>query len=627
MKFNQYNGAFMFVLMLVMAIVSVSAVGTNDVVLSTPADGAWTNTTNYTTGFTFTWTDYGDALYATANCSLYVSNVTDFLPTLITSTYLQSSVLASRGVETTLYMDTDAFLSNGTTQYWSVKCFNTSSTDGRGTTGWTPTAYTLNQDVAIPQWVVLGTSFTNNTWSTTGAVRFEVNLTDSGYDNGGDYTISIVNNSDATQTFGSATTTNNTAVNVTATLTTGNTTMELKFCDPAGNCNSTTSDYLIKVDSTDPVVTFTSPTIATGGNTSNTYVYVNFTVTELNNDTVTLTFDGTDYVVEGANLTGTAPALNGFFNVSGLSATRNAQYNVTVNDSAGNEITTTTRTVSIDTAGTALTTIYNWTVVDSVASYRVLVTDTTPYTCTAKIYDSGDVLRTTDTGSWGTIGATTNCTGTFIATDIITDGEFTVQYTVTDEVGNSATSNKTGIMTSLYAGWNLITWGDENTTALNVCNTIESCTSVSWFNNTASTYTTYSTSTPSVNNDTQITEGDAVYVYVSSDDYLIVNDYMPEYDISTENITLKANAWNTIGLFYNTTVNTTLYAANVSGAGAITWGSWIDVDAGTYYTCSKSLSLCTGTTNTPVEIVLPRGRAMWVLTDGAMVINRSTLSG
>ena len=205
---HRYNMMMIILLVFASIMVSVSAVGTNDVVLSTPADGAWTNTTNYTTGFTFTWTDYGDALYATANCSLYVSNVTDFLPTLITSTYLQSSVLASRGVETTLYMDTDAFLSNGTTQYWSVKCFNTSSTDGRGTTGWTPTAYTLNQDVTVPQWVILGTSFTNNTWSTTGAVRFEVNLTDSGYDNGGDYTISIVNNSDATQTFGSATTTN-----------------------------------------------------------------------------------------------------------------------------------------------------------------------------------------------------------------------------------------------------------------------------------------------------------------------------------------------------------------------------------------------------------------------------------
>ena len=624
---NRYSMMMIILLVFASIMVSVSAIGNNDVVLSTPTDGLWTNSTNYTTGFNFSWTDGGDANYATANCSLYVSNVTDFLPTLISSTYLQSSILASRGVTTTLYMDSDAFLSNGTAQYWSVKCFNTSSTDGRGTTGWTPTAYTLNQDVAVPQWFVLETSFTNNTWSTTGAVRFEVNLTDSGYDDGGEYTISIVNNSDVTQTFGSATTTNNTAVNVTATLTTGTTTMELKFCDPANNCNSTTSDYTLKVDSTDPVVTFVSPTIESGGNTSNDYVYINFTVTELNNDTVTLTFDGTDYVVEGANLTGTAPSLNGFFNVTGISATRNAQYNVTVNDSAGNEITTTTRTVSVDVAGTTITTVANWSITDSIASYRILVTDTTPYTCTAKLYDSVGVLKTTDTGSWGTIGATTNCTGTFIATDIVTEGEFTLEYTVTDEVGNSATSNKTGILTPLYTGWNLVTWGDENTTSLNVCNTIESCTSVSWFNNTASTYTTYSTLTPSVNNDTQITEGDAVYVYVSSDDYLIVNDYMPEYGISTENITLKASAWNTMGLFYNTSVNTTLYATNVSGAGAITWGSWIDVDAETYYTCSKSLDLCTGTTNTPVEIVLPRGRAMWVLTDGAMVINRSTLSG
>ncbi len=619
--------ASVFSLMLILAMVSVSAVGPGDITLSTPSDGAWTNSTNYTDGFVFTWTDTDDVSYDTANCTLYVGNVTDFLPTLISSTYLQSSTLASRSTATTLYMEAAAFLSNGTAQYWTVKCFNSSSTDGRGTTGWTPTAYTIYQDVDIPQWTIDSYGFTNDTWTTSTSARFQVNVTDAGYEGSSTHTISIVNDSDATDIFASGTTTDGVSINVTATVTDGTTTMEIKVCDPAESCNSTTADYTIKVDSTDPVVSFVSPTIDDGGNTTVNYVYINFTLTELNNDTVTLSFDGTDYVVEGANLTGTAPDLNGFFNVTGLSATRNIQYNVTVNDSAGNEITTDTRTVSVDLAGTALTTVYNWTVTDSVASYIALVTDTTPYTCTAKIYDSGGVLKSTKTGSWDTVGATTNCTGTFSATDIVTEGEFTVEYTVYDEAGNTATSNKTGIMNPLYAGWNLVAWGDDNTTVLDICDTIEHCTSVSWFNNSASTYTTYATSTPSVNNDTQVTEGDAMYVYVSADDYLIVNDYMPETGISTENITLKTSVWNTMGLFYNTTINTTLYATNASGAGAITWSSWIDVNADTYYTCSKSLDLCTGTTDTPVNIVLPRGRAVWVLTDGAMVINRSTLSG
>lgn len=617
----------MFVLLILTAVATVSAVSPSDVVLSTPADGTWTKLTNYTTGFVFIWTDTDDASYDTANCSLYVGNVSNFLPDLITATYLQSSTLASRGVATTLYMDASEFLSNGTAHYWTVKCFNISSLDGRGATGWTPSARTIYQDVVTPQWTIDNYGFTNDTWTTSTSARFQVNVTDSGYEGSSTHTVSIVNFSDASQTFASGTTTDGVAINVTTTVSDGTTAMEVKVCDPAGNCNSTVAEYTIKVDTTNPTVSFVSPTIDDGGNTTTSSVYINFTIVETNKDTVTLNFDGTDYVIAGANLTGTTPNYNGFYNVTGLSAARNIEYNVTVNDSAGNEITTTMRTISVDLAGTAVTTVENWTVTDSVASYRILVTDTTPYTCTTNIYDSSIALKATKTGAWGTIGATTNCTGTFDASDIVTEGEFTVQYTVTDEAGNSAASNKTGIMNPLYDGWNLVTWGDDNNTISTICDTMDYCTQASLFDNAASSYTTYSTSTPSVNNDTQITEGDAFYVYVSADDYLIVNDYMPESGVSTENITLKTSAWNTLGLFYNTTINTTLYATNVSGAGAITWSSLVDTDADAYYTCSKSLALCTGTTETPATIVLPRGRAVWVLTDGAMIINRSTLSG
>jgi len=261
--------------------------------------------------------------------------------------------------------------------------------------------------------------------------------------------------------------------------------------------------------------------------------------------------------------------------------------------------------------------------------------------------------------------ANTNCTVLFNNTAMssvfsLVNGRFRIEGWANDTAGNVGLSaNVTGVSTLLSAGWNLITFVGANFTTHNmtvyefVRNNVKNATSVSVFSNTYGNYTTYITSLSSINNDTKLYPGLAVYVYVTSNTWLI----NPDWTVSTggwilpgnatENVTLYLNytdknstSWNQIGLLNNVTMNRTLYAcsanmANNESARAgtcplaavnISYASWYNASSGYYITCKQGLSICSGTTLTPTQIILPEGTAVWILPNvNQTILNRTAI--
>jgi len=608
-------------LLMVLLIASAFGISQGDVSLTTPADGTYTSLSNYSTGFVFEWEDLDDNSYNQSNCYLYMNQTYSNLAALLDSDYIHGNATTDESTATTLNQ-TQSFSDEGA-YYWTVQCNNSSALH---LDSWSPTPRVIYFDNSTPEYNVIDTSFTNATWGTSGTVRFQVNISDV---SGTGWTVILVNGSNVSQQLGSSVSLANwTNTNATFSLDDGEHTAYLNFSDSAGHVNQSSSIYSIKIDSTAPVVAYVSPTPDDGSVTHNGTVTFNFTVTEQNLDTVLLGFNDSEFdIAKASNCSGSAPDYVCSYSYASLSEDTDVQFNVTVNDSAGTEGNGAERTFGIDNSTPAVTTAYNWTVSSSSISFTALITDATPSTCIAKIYNSTDSNVANVTGTYGTVGATTNCTGTISPSDIGTDGAFTVIYEVADEVGNSTTSNKTGVLKTLYSGWNLVAFQDTNRTVASVCSMIDGCSQVSKYNNSAHTFTTYSASTPSVNNDTQIEAGDAVFVYVSSTSYLLMNDHAPAEESAEENVSVYDNGWNAIGLIENATVNTTLYMADFETDNEnVTWVSYINTTGG-FVTCSKSLALCTGTSTHPVNLTLPRGSAIWALSDANVTVNRSALSG
>lgn len=318
-----------------------------------------------------------------------------------------------------------------------------------------------------------------------------------------------------------------------------------------------------------------------------------------------------------------------FYNFTGISDSRNIYINVTVNDTLDQTTTSTLRYLSIDTGTPQLSDQTNWTITDSSLAWRFLITDTTPSTCIAIVHDRSN-NKVEVAGTLGAIGATTNCTGAITGASFTDMGYFVVEYNATDAVANSNISavNKTGVIKALYDGWNLVTWAFTDTEVIDICDSVNYCTGVSYYNNTAGAndFVTYSSSTPSTNNATTISSGDAVLVYVSADDYLIMNEHMPKIDEANENITITNENWKVFGLIRNSNITAVLDAVNETGdRGNVPWATYWNASAETYYTCSKAATLCSGTTTLPTNLPLYMGDAVWILTTDNQTINRSSI--
>ena len=331
---------------------------------------------------------------------------------------------------------------------------------------------------------------------------------------------------------------------------------------------------------------------------------------------------------------------------SSLADKQNYSFKVYIDDYAGNVIQSTLRTFSLDTATPIINNMTNWTMTNSIASFEFNINDTTPASCKATFFDRDSNYLSNVSGTLGTQDTSlnvfnTSCTGTFNFSNINSlDGAFSVIFNVTDGVNRSIESSKAGVMTRLYTGWNLITYPDGNKSIIEICDEIEFCNKMSWFNNTAGgkSFLTFSNSTPSVNNGTNIASGEAVFVSVTQNSWIITNDWLPLGHTNLTdvyNFSLSVPGWNAVGLLTNTSLNTTLYVLPTNGTleliGApttnITYTSWLNASAETYYSCKRTLNKCSGTSMFPVNIDLKKGYAVWMLPKNNITINRSSMTG
>ncbi|KKK51768.1 hypothetical protein LCGC14_3111660, partial [marine sediment metagenome] len=293
----------------------------------------------------------------------------------------------------------------------------------------------------------------------------------------------------------------------------------------------------------------------------------------------------------------------------------------------------------------------NWTIERSVLNYSIQVNSSTPVSCRAIAIDrNGDVINTTTYGVLNGVirdvsGNTAQCKGQISPSNLNSEGAFTVVYNYTDAIGrqNQTILGKGGVLTRLYTGWNIITYPDGNKSVWNICQEIDECSKIAWFNNTAEakSFVTFTNSTMSVNNQTPIVPGDALYVFVDANSWVISNDYLTT-DITLEsvwNYSLSVPGWNLVGLLHNTSMNVTVNVQATNGTyggigatlgliGAnLTYASLYNASAETFYSCKRSLDKCSGTSVVPKDINLPKGYAVWMLPKNNITINRSTIIG
>ena len=602
-------------LTILLIVATIQALPQGAITINSPSDNTWTNLVNYSSNFNFSVND-NEGNYS-VNCSLYIGT-TQNLPLIIaTANSSYASQIMYQETNTVFSMNHD-LPENDTTYYWAIKCYNNTHLPSVASD-----LRTLKQSVTTPTLSINDVSFTNNTYVTL-PMRFEVTAIDNSTQ-GEALTLTIRNGTGYSHE--SASVYNETLTNITWSPADGTYVVDLNVSNPAGNTAINDTTYTVYVDATTPVVSWNSP--ASGIATASTYQELNFSLTEQNVDTIQLNWSGTTETVAIGNCTGTAPNYECEFNKTGVTSTRNVAYGLIINDSAGNELETALRNISINSS-TPTIIAYNWTVTSSIAAWRFLITGTTPETCLAKLYDKNGSYVSTSTGTLGTIGATTNCTGTFIESDINKDGAITAEFSVTDEVNNTVLENHTGVVNELYAGWNIITYADSTRAVNTICGEIGSCTSVAWYNNSKQAYTTFSTSTPGTNNATSISPGDAILVYVSVDSAYIANNNLPGATDDGRYITLYDGGWNTMGLILNANLSSVYYApANNTGLYNISYASLYNANTETFSTCKRSSGLCAGTSTAATNIDLPLGYAVWVLTDQGLnyTINRTEVLG
>ncbi len=114
--------------------------------------------------------------------------------------------------------------------------------------------------------------------------------------------------------------------------------------DTAGNIEVTKSST-IKIDSISPLISYAIGTNNDQSNISSSSIFVNVSVTELNEDTITFKLFNTAGQVNSTSYTNGQRTINWTGLVQGTYT-----YNVTVNDSAGNTQALATRTIRLDTS-------------------------------------------------------------------------------------------------------------------------------------------------------------------------------------------------------------------------------------------------------------------------------------
>ncbi|HYD02852.1 MAG TPA: PGF-pre-PGF domain-containing protein [Alphaproteobacteria bacterium] len=223
--------------------------------------------------------------------------------------------------------------------------------------------------------------------------------------------------------------------------------------DSYGRTN-TTETRMITVDTTNPVLTYTTGSQANGSTISSTYMTLNFTANETNFKNLTINIYNASGFVEStvhnnsANLT---------INVS-LTSQGSFNYNATLYDLAGNFNHSLTRSVTVDTAGPTIT--INYPAASGNYSNSTTIIN-------VSLSETGVAWFNINNGSNYTMNTTDNLIFTFTNSSM-PDGEYELNFFANDSINNLATDDRrffidTSTPYVLYSS----TGGDANGTTVN----------------------------------------------------------------------------------------------------------------------------------------------------------------
>ena len=209
-----------------------------------------------------------------------------------------------------------------------------------------------------------------------------------------------------------------------------NYTYNVSVNDSAGNINETGS-RLITLDSTKPLISYADGMENTGSNVSVNWIFVNVSVTETNEDSIVFRLYNDTGLINTTIYTDSTRTIN----FTGLDD-NNYTYNVSVNDTFGNENSTASRIIELETTNPLIS--YGGGMENDGANVsvdwifvNVSVTETNENAVTFRLYnDTGLINTTTYTDSTYSV----NFTG-------LDDNNYTYNVSVNDTFGNS---NSTG---------------------------------------------------------------------------------------------------------------------------------------------------------------------------------------
>jgi len=189
------------------------------------------------------------------------------------------------------------------------------------------------------------------------------------------------------------------------------------------------SNISIIIDTINPDIVYNPTTETDNGGANRTWIFVNVTAIDANNDTVTFyLYNSTGQVYSNSSNYNSSEAIT--INWTGLSNDEVYYFNVTANDSATNENLTSTRTFYLDGTNPVAT----------LSCSPLSVTRGSTVTCTCSGTDSGSGINSSATSAATT--PSTSSTGTFTVTGC----------SVTDYAGNSDTASDSYTVTSSGGG-------------------------------------------------------------------------------------------------------------------------------------------------------------------------------
>jgi len=198
-------------------------------------------------------------------------------------------------------------------------------------------------------------------------------------------------------------------------------------CESKGSGRSDFGDsnYTFTIDTINPLIDYTTGTPTNNSNQTSTNIFINVSVTEINEDTITFLLYNSTNPVNSTDFTDSSRNIN-FTNLPD----ETYNFNVTINDSAGNLNVTSRRMVVIDTTSPTITITNPKPAPDEPEAFSYNMSIPLNFIVSDNIVGVETCWYNIDSGSNVTI---VNCANTTFNTS---DGGHTINFFVNDTLGN-----------------------------------------------------------------------------------------------------------------------------------------------------------------------------------------------